>query len=291
MNGQLLRGKHAVITAGAHGLGFAVAKLFAEHGAVVAICGRDPSGVHSGELLAQISPGSFFLPCDLQDQAAVAQFGQAVLDRLGHVDILANCVGINGVREPVCDISFEHYDFVQDVNIKASLTLLRTFIPTMIEKGIPGSIINISSIHSVAPSAIMGSYASSKGGINAISRVLATEVGKYGIRSNTICPGWIATTDLFKDLDQLESREAQHAYLEQLDGAQPCLCPARAEDIARHALFFASDLSSYITGATIMADGASSLQTHYADFEEPENAYEQRCAFYDTILDSSYTKR
>ena len=69
------------------------------------------------------------------------------------------------------------------------------------------------------------------------------------------------------------------------------MSPARAEDIARHILFFASDMSRYITGATIMDDGASGLQTHTVTFEEPDNNYEMRCGLYDSILDSPYTMK
>lgn len=126
---------------------------------------------------------------------------------------------------------------------------------------------------------------------NALSRALAIEVGKYGIRTNTLCPGWIATTYIYHDLGELRhNREKQYAELEKLNGSAPCLSPARAEDVAMHALFFASDMSAYMTGSTIMDDGGASLQTHYTVFSEPDCAYEMRRALYDAILKSEYAK-
>ena len=286
----LLEGKKCVVTSGAHGLGFAIAKLFAQQGAIVSICGRDPSGAESGEILQSIRPGSFFYPCDLSDLEWVKRYADEVLRRLEAVDVLVNCVGTN-IREPVSEINLENYDFIQNVNIKAAIVLLGKFIPVMIARGIRGSIVNISSIHSIAPAAVTGSYAASKGALNAISRVLALEVGKYGIRVNTLCPGWIATTYIYKELKQQEGNiQGQYEILEQLDGSAPCISPARGEDVARHALFFASDMSAYMTGTTIMDDGGATIQTHYADFPQPENAFEIRRALYDAILNCPYTR-
>jgi NAD(P)-dependent dehydrogenase (short-subunit alcohol dehydrogenase family) len=287
---RLLENKHCVVTAGAHGLGYAIARLFAEQGGTVALCGWHASGEASAALLREISPDSFFLPCDMGDLAQVNAFGEAVLRRMGPVDVLINCVGIN-IREPVCDINMAHFDAVQTVNLKAALALTGKFVPVMIDQGIRGSVVNISSIHSMAPSAVTGAYAASKGGMNALSRVLALEVGRYGIRTNTLCCGWIATTGIFEQLNSLAGdREKQYAFLEEMHGTAPCISPARAEDIARHALFLASDRSAFITGATLMDDGGSTFQTHACTFPEPDDAYAMRKALYDAILDSDYTR-
>ena len=286
----LLENKNFVITSGAHGLGFAIAKLFAEQGATVAVCGRAESGEESAAVLRSISPGSFFVRCDMSSREQVAMFADEVLRRMDHVDVLVNCVGVN-IRETVCEIDWDHYEMIQQVNLKSAIYLTGRFVTNMIEKGIKGAIVNISSIHSIAPSAITGSYAASKGGLNAISRVLALEVGKYGIRSNTLCCGWIATTYIFKELNALNGqREKQYAFLENLIDSAPCISPARAEDIAQHALFLASDMSSYMTGVTLMDDGGATVQTHYCDFPEPENAFDVRKMLYDAILNSDYVR-
>ena len=286
----LLEGKNCLITSGAHGLGFAIAKLFAEQGANVAICGKNPSGEESGKELSAITKGSFFYQCDLSDLGRVASFGDEALRRMEHIDVLVNCVGTN-IREPLTDIKMENFDYVHNVNLKAAIILIGKVLPVMIKNGIKGSIVNISSIHSIAPAAIMAAYASSKGALNALSRVLALEVAKYGIRSNTLCPGWIATTYINNDLEKLkDDREKQYFELEKLDGSAPCLSPARAEDIAMHALFLASDMSSYITGATLMDDGGSTLQTHYTEFATPDCSYDMRKQLYDAILGSKYTR-
>jgi NAD(P)-dependent dehydrogenase (short-subunit alcohol dehydrogenase family) len=283
---RLLENKNCVITSGAHGLGYAIARLFAEHGARVAICGL----AFSANLLRAISPESFFFKCDLSELNQVDEFGDEVLKCMDHVDVLVNCVGIN-MREPITEINMEHFDTIQSVNLKAAIQLIGKFVPVMIEKNIHGSIVNISSIHSIAPSAVTGSYAASKGGLNAISRVLALEVGQYGIRTNTLCCGWIATTHIFKELNAIKNdRKKQYAFLEQFNGTAPCLSPARAEDIAQHALFLASDMSSYITGATLMNDGGATIQAHYCDFPEPDDAFDMRRTLYNALLDSEYVR-
>ena len=284
-SGGLMAGKNCVVTSGAHGLGFAIARLLVEQGARVAICGRNPSGEESAEKLRRLHEGCFFVRCDLSDLSQTRAFAQTVLERMGQVDVLVNCVGVNK-REPAAEISMETYDMLQNVNLKSAMLLIGAFVPVMIDRGIHGSIVNISSIHSMAPSPVTGAYAATKGGLNAFSRVLALEVGKYGIRSNTLCPGWIATTSIMGELEKRgDSREERYAFLENLNGSAPCISPARAEDIARHVLFLASDMSAYITGATLMDDGGATMQTHYADFPEPENAWEHRRMLYDAILD------
>ena len=149
-----------------------------------------------------------------------------------------------------------NYDRLQNTNLKSAIALIGKFVPVMIKNGIRGSVVNISSIHSMAPSPITGSYAATKGGMNALTRVLAVETGQYGIRANALCCGWVATTYIYNDLKQLEdSREKQYAYLETMKETAPCLSPARAEDIAQHALFLASDMSSFVNGVTLAVDG------------------------------------
>ncbi len=281
----LLENKNCVVTSGAHGMGYAIARLFALQGGRVAICGRDPSGRESGEELNRIRPGCFFIPCDLGDMDRTAAFGDAVLEKMGHVDVLVNCVGVNK-REYVDQIDLDTYDALQNVNLKSAIVLIKKFVPVMMRRGIRGSIVNISSIHSVAPTPVTGAYAATKGGMNALTRVLAAETGQYGIRVNALCCGWVATTYIQRDLKALEGdREGQYAYLDGMRDSAPCLSPARAEDIAGHALFLASDMSAYITGAVLMDDGGASLQTHACEFPEPEDARDMRRRYFDTILE------
>ena len=141
-------------------------------------------------------------------------------------------------------------------------------------------------MNSIAPSPTTGSYASSKGGMNSFTKVLAVELGKYSIRANAICPGWVATTYIKKDIEDLGGDEdAAFKVLEELNGSAPLLSPARATDIANHALYLASDMSSYVTGYIMYSDGAAIMQAHTCDFPEPDDALEMRKQYYNTIVE------
>ena len=282
---RLLEGKRCVITSGAHGLGFAIAQLFVLHGASVAICGRSESGFQSAEILREKSPDSFFYQCDMIDPEQVDAFGQEVIKRFGGVDVLVNNAGINE-KQLVVDINRDVFQKIQQVNLMASIQLIKLFVPCMIREGRGGSIVHISSMNALSPSPTTGSYAASKGGMNSLSSVLACEVGKYGIRSNVISAGWIATTYIQADVENvLKNGGTVGDVLEQYHETSPLYAPARPWDIAGHALFLASELSSYLTGVILHSDGGAVLHAHACKFDEPENGGELRDQYYKTILD------
>lgn len=281
---QLLKGKYCVITSGAHGLGFAIAKLFVSQGATVAVCGRSPSGKVSVEMLKKMNCESFFFQCDLEQEGQVEAFAEEVLKRFGRVDVLVNNAGINK-QQRLVDMEMEVYERIQQVNLRSSIQLLKYFVPIMIEQKIHGSIVSISSVNSEVPAPRCTSYAASKGGINAISKVLASELGKYGIRSNVVAPGWIATTTIKQNVEScIQKGYGAEEELEKYYDTSPLMAPSRAWDIAGHVLFLASDLSSYLTGATIHADGGVIVQAHQCSFPEPENYFEKRMKYYDTVF-------
>lgn len=283
-NKWLLEGKNCVITSGAHGMGYSIAKLFAQEGGRVAICGRSPSGEASGRELAQLSPGSFFFQCDMASDEQIAAFADEVIARFGNIDVLVNNVGINK-KEKIPEISMDIFDRIHQVNLRSTFLLLKKIIPNMLEHGTGGSVIHISSMNALAPSPTTASYSSSKGGVISLSKVLASEVGKYGIRSNVICPGWVATSYIESDVRQaLQTGVSVFDVLDSYDGTSPLMAPGRASDIANHALFLASDMSSYITGITLRADGASVMQAHACDFPRPENELALKHRYYETIL-------
>lgn len=280
---QLLKDKKCVITSGAHGLGYEIAKLFSQHGAAVAICGLDESGEESAKELRKYNKSSFFQKCDMSDMEQVEVFANKVIEKFDSVDILVNNVGIN-IKELVVDIDLVHYDKVQDTNLKSAILLTKIIVKNMLANHINGSIINISSMNALAPSPTTASYCASKGGMNAFTQVLAVELGKYGIRANAICPGWVATSYIMKDVQEgIENGKTKFEILEEYNGSSPLIAPARGRDIANHALFFASDMSEYITGFVLKSDGAAVLQAHTCDYPEPPDSVAIRKAYYDTI--------
>lgn len=281
---QLLKGKYCVITSGAHGLGYTIARLFVSQGATVAICGLSPSGEESGNVLKKTSPESFFFQCDLSQKQQVDAFAEEVLRRFGRVDIVINNAGISK-QQRLVDMDMETYERIQQVNIKSSIQLLKRFIPVMIDQKVSGTIVHVSSVNSEVPAPKCSAYAVSKGGVNALSKVIASELGKHGIRSNVVAPGWIATTYIKQNVDScIEKGYAVEEELEKYYDTSPLMAPSRAEDIAGHVLFLASDLSSYLTGATIHADGGVIVQAHQCKFPEPENCYEKRIEYYGTVF-------
>ena len=280
---KLLEGKKCVVTSGAHGLGYEIAKLFSMHGASIAICGPSDDGEKSAEEFRTYNKDSFFEKCDMSDINQVEIFADSVIEKFGKVDILVNNVGIN-IKELIVDINMDNYEKVQTTNLKSSVLLTKKIVKNMLDNGIRGSVINISSMNALAPSPTVGSYCASKGGMNAFTQTLAVEVGKYGIRANAICPGWVATTYILKDVKEgLENGKSAFDVLEAYNGSSPLIAPARGRDIANHALFFASDMSSFITGCILKSDGAAIIQAHECEYPQPEDAEEMRREYYDTI--------
>ena len=278
---RLLEGKKCVITAGSGGMGFSIASLFVQHGATVAICSRKASGEKAAEVLREYSPESFFIPCDMGNIDDVERFADVVLERFGTVDVIVNCVGINK-KELVKDITRENYELIMNTNITSALFLTKRLIPYMNKNG---AIVNISSMNSIAPSPTTGSYVVSKGGMNSLTKVLALELGKYSIRANAICAGWVATGDIKARIDATNGTEEEaFKILEDMQNTAPLFSPGKASDIANHALFLASDMSSYITGYIMYSDGASIRQGHNFCYEEPENAAPIKEIHYRKIL-------
>ena len=281
---RLLEGKRCAVTSGAHGMGYSIARLFVRHGAQVAICGRDPSGEKAGETLREITPGSFFYRCDLSDKTGTEGFAEEILRRWGGADVLVCNAGVNR-KELVIDITDENRNYVNDVNLLSALTMTQKLLPGMMERG-SGSIIYISSMNALAPSPRTGSYVMSKGAVQALMKVTAVEAGPSGVRVNAICPGWVATTYLRADIEAAGGGiEGAEKALEFLDGSAPLISPARAEDIANHALFLASDLSAFVSGVILKSDGGATIQERAYAYPEPSNGREMRLEHYETILE------
>ena len=137
---------------------------------------------------------------------------------------------------------------------------MKAFIPKMIEKR-SGSIVNISSIHSVLTMPGFGAYAATKGAINALTRAAALDYAPYGIRINAICPGLIMSDAVKTQIAKHKTSKERKEFINSLNNLQP-LAPGGVEDVANAALYLASDLSKYVTGITLMVDGGASIKAH-----------------------------
>ena len=274
---RMLAGKRALVTGGSQGIGRAIALLFAQHGAVVAIADvAGEQGAETEKELRQFDERCFFLRTDAGEAADIERLCQTVQERFGGLDILDNNVGIN-IREPIAEIKEESFERIMSVNLRSAERLCRFFLPGMVERG-GGSILFTSSIHAVASVPVFGSYAASKGAINALARLIALEHGRDNIRVNTVLPGYILSSLAQPRYDSLPPQERRRAMWQV---GNPLPTTGQVEDIANAHLFFASDMSSYITGNALLVDGGSVLQLHAADtyLYPPTNPISKRLGY------------
>ena len=244
---MLLTGKTAVISGAAspRGIGLCTARLFAEHGARVAIL--DLAEGASREAAASLpGEGHVGLACDVTDKHACIAAARTVLERFGQVDILVNNAGIT---QPIkfLDIAPENYDAVLDVSLRGMLYLSQAFIPSMRAHG--GSIICMSSVSAQRGGGIFGGphYSAAKAGVLGLAKAMAREFGPDGIRVNSVTPGLIQT-------DITAGRLTDTMRADILKGI-PLNRLGDAADVAGACLFLASDLSSYLTGTAIDVNG------------------------------------
>jgi len=246
---KLLDGKTAIITgaASARGLGKATARLFADHGARVAILDLDAEAAKAAA--ADIGPDHIGLACDVTDRWACIDAVAAVLDAFGQVDVLVNNAGITQPLK-ILDIEPENYDAVLDVNLRGTLYMSQAIIPHMRERK-AGSIVNISSVSAQRGGGIFGGphYSAAKAGILGLTKAMARELAPDGVRSNAVCPGFIAT-----DITGGKLTDEMMATI--LDGI-PMGRAGEASDVAGCCLFLASDLAAYVTGSEVDVNGGS----------------------------------
>lgn len=257
---KMLEGKRVFITTGSQGIGKSIALLFAEHGAAVAVGGRNrPKLLKAVEEIREICPGAKGYVCDLSRAEQTEETCRQVLKDFGGIDILVNTVGVNR-RCAAHEVSMECLEELLETNYKSGVRCMRQLLPGMLERHY-GVIINISSIHSVMTMPGNFIYAGTKGAMNASARAAALDYAESGIRVNNICPGVILSDAVTDEIRQYPEGEERDAFVNLLRSMQP-MEPGRSEDIANAALYLASDMSAYVTGQTLMVDGGASIKAH-----------------------------
>ena len=240
-----LEGKTAIITGASKGIGAAMAKALAEAGAKVVVSSRKQEAVDA--VANDIGENALPVAANAGNTEDLQQLVNKTLQTFGGIDIIINNAAANPVFGPVENTEAWAYDKIMDVNVKGPFELCKLALPSMQQRG-GGSIINISSVGGLSPEHQLGIYSVSKAALISLTKVMAREWGRHGIRANAICPGLIKT----KFSEALWSNEKILKYtLAQL----PLPRVGTVEEIAGLALFLASPASSYCTGGVYTADG------------------------------------
>jgi NAD(P)-dependent dehydrogenase (short-subunit alcohol dehydrogenase family) len=244
-----LEGKVCVITGAGGGMGRDAARLFSEEGARVAVA--DVSLEAAEESAALCAVGSAFaVQVDVADEDGVRALMAATAERFGGIDVLYNNAGISPDDDAsVLDTSVEAWDRVQAVNTRGVFLCCKHGIPYLLERG-GGSVINVASFVAILGAATSQiSYTASKGAVLSMSRELAVQFARQGVRVNALCPGPVETPLLLAiwgDDPAAAQRRLVHLPMGRL---------AKPREIVNAALFLASDESSYVNGATFLVDG------------------------------------
>ncbi len=251
-----LRDKVAIITGAGKGIGQGIARVFVKYGAKVVVADWDEAaGAQTAEELRQAGGDAIFVKCDVSNEEQVKALIQATVDKYGRIDILVNNAGI-GVYTPVLETSLEQWNRCLAVNLTGVFLCSKYALPHIKAAG-GGAIVNIASVHSYQNVGGTAPYAASKGGVVALTRVMAIDHGRDNIRVNAICPGWI-DTPLIRGIfagapDPVEARRA-------VERRQILGRLGTPEEVGEAAAFLASDEASYITGASLMVDNGMTAQ-------------------------------
>lgn len=249
-----LEGKVAIITGSTKGIGTAIAEAFVQEGAKVVVVGTNEArGNAVAEKLVAQGGEAFFQKTNLSDMSAVQTLIDVTMEKYGRIDILVNNAGVDDNINATPDmITEEAYDRVMNVNVKAPFFLCQKVMPVMAQNG-GGAIINMGSIASTGAGRGPIVYTISKHAMLGLTRELAFFAGHQGIRVNAILPGGVATEMIAEALNDPTNPAVQ------LIKASPAERPAQPEEIAKVAVFLASDDASYLHGEAITVDGGFTL--------------------------------
>jgi len=254
----LLKGQVVVVTGGGRGIGRAIAKKFASAGAAVVVTARSEKQVAQvAKEIADAGGQSAFVVADVSRESDCEKIINEGRKAFGAIHVLVNNAGVLGPVQPVEDLSPAAWDEVIAVNLRGPFLLARLVLPEMYQRR-SGCILNIVSIAAKAAFPLNGPYAASKAGLVGLTRTLAAEGARKGVRVNALGPGPVDETQMFQELGQgLAAHFRADAETVSKQVSQGILQgrPQTTDEIAAAALFLVSDLSSAITGQTLNVDG------------------------------------
>lgn len=234
-------GRTAVVTGAGSGIGFEMARLLLEEGAVVIAADLDPRAVPTGATGVRT---------DVSDAAQVEALIKTAVDQTGRIDVLLNNAGIGSTADPVA-CSVEDWDRVFAVNVRGVFLGTKFAVPHMLEQG-AGAIVNTSSVAGIIGLSNRAAYCASKGAVTAFTKQVAVQYAGTGIRCNCVCPGTVDSPWVGRLMDETEDPAATRAAL---IARQPMGRLGQPEEIAKAALYLASDDAAFITGTALIIDG------------------------------------
>jgi meso-butanediol dehydrogenase/(S,S)-butanediol dehydrogenase/diacetyl reductase len=242
---MLLKDKVAIVTGGGRGIGRGISERFLEEGARVVIAQRQPLD----EELSN-NPKVLYVGADLSEPLSFELVVNATVERFGGLDILVNNAGIM-FEKPLSEMEHEEWDLMMAVNLRAPAFLAKAALPAMQQRG-GGSIINIGSIEGEGSNPEHAAYCASKAGVHGLTRALAVDLGKQGIRCNAIAPGWIKSDLSDAYINAQPDADSAWQDLYRMHPAGRVGTPRDIGDIAVH---LAGDQAGFLTGQVIVVDG------------------------------------
>ncbi|HXC85817.1 MAG TPA: SDR family NAD(P)-dependent oxidoreductase [Trebonia sp.] len=243
-----LAGKKALVTGASRGIGQVIAVAFAEAGADVAVTARGVEGLNeTAKRIRDFGREAAEIQADLNAQEVAAGVVAEAIDRLGRLDIVVNNAGGSNFVVPFLDMRMSGWEKVLRLNLDATMWICQAAGVHMTARGI-GSIINVASAAGLAAAPFLAPYGAAKAAVVSLTKTLASEWGRTGVRVNALCPGWTAT-------------ELNRGLWDTPDGGQATIANvpmgrwARPEEMAGPAVFLASEASSFMTGQVLTIDG------------------------------------
>jgi NAD(P)-dependent dehydrogenase (short-subunit alcohol dehydrogenase family) len=259
----VLDGKVAIITGGTSGIGARTAELFVEEGARVVIAGRRRD---VGEALAaRLGQSASFVPTDVERPEDVRALVEGTAARFGQLDVLFNNAGFGAPPRSIADLDIGEYDRLMAALVRGVVLGMKYAAPIMIRQR-AGSIINTGSVAAFRAGASSHAYSAAKAAVVHWSRVVASELGEYGVRVNSLSPGAIVTGIFGKGagLDPNVADRQADVLRERFNKAQPIPRAGLPDDIARGALYLASDAASFVNGIDLLIDGGMNTGTRFS---------------------------
>lgn len=248
-----LEGKIALITGASYGIGFGIAKSYAEAGATIVFNDINKEALEKGiKNYEEHGIEVHGYVCDVTDEKQVNDMVKSIEEEVGIIDILVNNAGIIK-RVPMLEMKVEDFRKVIDVDLNAPFIVSKAVIPGMIKKG-HGKIINICSMMSELGRETVAAYAAAKGGLKMLTKNIASEYGEYNIQCNGIGPGYIATPQTAA-LREIQEDGSKHPFDQFIIAKTPAARWGTPEDLEGPTVFLASDASDFVNGHILYVDG------------------------------------